>query len=197
MSNNYFNFKIPFFNTEYGVDWTNLQTIVNDNVDYLMGKTYQLYWLDDPNYYSTRVTEKVSDSLFLLYNHITETSVKKFNIRKFLTTFANKGLKDTYLDIQENIVGIRGDVYARSVIGWKHHTTTTDNPNRWGSTGSTFAGAFRWSVAPPQFEILIDVMTLDNGLLDQIEEQYRRPELLPAFYTIYLVDSSFTFLRRI
>ena len=41
------NFFIPHFNLNFGTDWDSFQTIVDDNVDNLFNKTYQLYWLQD------------------------------------------------------------------------------------------------------------------------------------------------------
>ncbi len=198
MSNNFYQFKIPYFNEKYGSDWDSFTTVINDNVDYVMNKTYQLYWLFDPNYYTTRVAEAVSDSLEIDYTEITTLAVKKYNIRKFLTKYANKGLADTYLDVQEAIVGTRGVIYTGYQYGWKHHTTSTDNNNRWGSaTSGTFGGAFKWTKASPQFYIYIDAKTTDSGLLDLLVEEYRQPSMLPAFYQIYIVDSSNNLLRTV
>jgi hypothetical protein len=195
--NNFYNINIPLFMDRYGTDWDDFKTVTGDNTDHLMNKTYQLYWLADPNYFTIRVAEEVSKTLDLYYDASTTLATMKYNIRKFLTTYANKGLADTYLDIQENIVGVRGVIYTGSDIGWQNHTTIVNNSNRWGSTSGTFPGAFKWSVAPPQFFIYIDVKTTNSTLLDQIQEEYRRDEMLPAFYQIYLIDSSFNLLRTI
>ena len=43
--NNFFNFTIPYFNSQFGEDWDSFNSITEENVDYIMDKTWQLYWL--------------------------------------------------------------------------------------------------------------------------------------------------------
>ena len=191
MANNYFNFTLPFFSTQYGTDWEDFSTIINDNVDNIMKKTYQLYWLNDINSFTTRVSELVLDSLGIEYSSTDTLLTKKIKIRTFVTKYANKGLADTYLDIGEDIVGTSGTIYTSlSTLNWLWGTS------RWGSTGDTNNDSIKWC-NQPRFYIYIDVDTTDNDELDQIQLIMEQDSLLPAFYRIFLIDSSFTILRII
>ncbi len=191
MANNYFNFTLPTFMVQYGSDWIDFQTIVDDNVDNVMSKTYQLYWLNDPNNFTTRVSELVLDSLGISYSTTDTLLTKKIKIRTFLTKYANKGLADTYLEIGEDIVGTTGTIYTSlEDLNWLWGNS------RWGSTGSTFLNSIKWN-NQPRFFIYIDVNTTDNDELDQIQLLMQEDSMLPAFYKIFLIDSSFNILRSI
>src|SRR4030043_1508607 len=101
--NNFFNFTIPYFCSEYGADWDGFNTIVEDNTDYLFEKIWDFYKLNDPNFFSTRVAELVLQSLKIPFTELDTLQTKKQYIRKFLTNFKNKGSADIYLDVQESI----------------------------------------------------------------------------------------------
>ena len=40
--NNFFNFQTPYFNQQFGSDWDDFNDITEENVDYIMDKTWQL-----------------------------------------------------------------------------------------------------------------------------------------------------------
>ncbi len=199
MSNNWFNFTYPLFNTKYGVDWTDYMSITDDNVDYVMNKTYQLYWLNDPNYFTTRIAEIILSSLGIEYTVADTLATKKLKIRQFLTQTAYKGLGSLYLDIAETVTGTRGTIVAGIYGGWSAwpFESGISNKGRWGKAGATSSDNIKWSAFQTLFKIYVDVKTLDNIELDLIQEMYRQGMLLPAFYQIYLVDSSFNILRTI
>lgn len=189
--NNYFNFKIPDFCEKYGSDWDDFKSIINFNVDYLINKTIQLYWLLDPNYFNVRVVEKVLESLDLQYNKKDSLSLKKYYVRKFVSTFKLKGLKATYLNIQENIVGVRGELYFGNSIGsmrWGY--------SRW-ENGDDEPTDWKWTIFESTFSVYIDCKTLNDDLLDLLVDSYKQGWLLPAFYRIYLIDSNFNILRKV
>ena len=190
--NNFFNFEIPYFNEKYGTDWDDFNTIVEDNTDYYFEKIWQLYWLNDPNYYSTRVVEKVLDSLGVPYGPTDTLEMKKLSVRKFLTNFRDKGLDSVYLDIQEAVVGTRGVIYTGLDAG-----VTRWNISRWAVKGNVGFWARKWSTPITKFYIYIDCKTLDNTELDTIMYAYRQDFILPAFYQIYLTDSSLNILRTV
>lgn len=190
--NNYFNFEIPFFNQQFGSDWTAFNTIVETNNDYLFGKTYDLYKLKD----ITRMPILALDIALRLRNIETDASepinIKKQKLRSFNKDFKAKAMSDTYLDYQETIVGTRGSIYNGYTLGsfiwglsnWPVSSVLEDTDRIWSTTGSAF-------------DIYIDCKTTDNGLLDEIVAIYRQKFLLPAFYQIYLIDSSFNILRTV
>jgi len=192
MPNNFFTFTRPYYTQKYGEDWADFDTIVDDTTDYTFEKVWQLYWLNDPNYFTTRICEIVLESLGIQYELTDTLKSKKLAIRKFLTQFKNKGISEVYLDIQESIVGTRGDVYTGLDAG-----VTRWNASRWGVTGNVGTWARKWSTSTTPFYIYIDCKTVDNGELDQIMYEFRKSHLLPAFYQIYLTDSSLTILRTV
>lgn len=190
--NDTFNFQIPLFNEKYGEDWADFKMITDDAVDYLFEKTWQLYWLVDPNYMTVRVAERVLQALGLEYSSTDTLYSKKYQIRKFLTSFADKSLADVYLDIAEGIVGVRGVIYSGLTFGvWKWATS------RWTSVGATFPVGIKWGSASSKFNIYIDVKTLVAAELDAIVTEYRRGYILPAFYQIYLIDTAGNILRTV
>lgn len=190
--NNYFNFEIPLFSEKYGTDWDDFKDIIEDANDNLFAKTFQLYWLLDPDYYTNRVAEIILDVLDIDFSSSDTLAVKKSKIRGFLSDLSKKGMEDFYLDPAEDIVGIRGEIYITD-----GRQVSRRGMMRRAVVGSGFDGA-KWHVTEQSgFNIYIDVKTLNGTELDQIEEYYRRDEYLPGFYQIYLIDSSFNILRTI
>lgn len=188
--NNFFNFNIPYFCDKYGNDWSDFTTITDENVDYSIGKIWDLYKLADPNFFTTPVAELVGRSLDLSFDTTDTLKTKKYRIRKFLTMFKDKGTDAFYLDPQESIVGTRGVIYSSLDYGswiWEEST--------WGDTDG--AENILWSGDDAQFFVYIDCKTTDNDLLDQIVDAYSAEYMLPAFYKIYLIDSNFEILRSV
>ena len=190
--NNYFNFEIPFFNKQFGQDWSSFNTIVESNNDYLFGKTYDLYKLRDIN----RMPVLALDIALKLRDIETDASealtIKKQKLRSFNKDFKSKAMGDTYLDYQETIVGIRGVIYNGYTLGsivWGIST--------WPISGSPEGTDMIWSTTSSAFDIYIDCKTTDSGLLDDIVAIYSQKFLLPAFYQIYLIDSDFNILRTV
>jgi hypothetical protein len=177
---------------KYGEDWDDFRTIVDDNVDYVMNKTYQLYWLNNVDYMGVREVEKALLSMKIGTSSSETLPYKKEKLRKFLTIFANKGTADIYLDFAESVAGARGDIYMGYNLGvWRWGTS------RWGIPGAPTVNDLRWTLQYARFYVLIDVKTTDSSELDQITSIFRESYLLPAFYQIYLIDSSFNILRTI
>jgi hypothetical protein len=190
--NNYFNFTIPKFNEQYGVDWDDFNDIVEDNVDYLFAAIWELYWLADPDYMPLQAIEKALRALKITFSGTETTAQKKLYLRKFLTTFKDKGSADIYLDYAEAITGIRGVIYSGYTEGaWKWGET------RFPKSGLSNIDYIRWAGQSSKFMFYIDVKTVDDDELDAIVEVYRLPYLLPAFYKIVLIDSSFNILRLV
>jgi len=185
--NNFFNFTLPVFQEAYGSDWDSFKTITDDNTDYLLGKTWDFYKLNDPNFYTTRVVEIVLDSLGVSYSATETLAKKKQYVRKFLTDSKDKGSADIYLDVQEVIVGTRGVIYTSLEYGsWLWDEST------WGDTSEP--ENILWSGDDAPFYVFIDCKTTDADLLTQIVDAYNQDFLLPAFYKIIIVDSSFNIL---
>jgi len=190
--NNFWNFEIPYFNQQMGSDWVPFKTIVDNNVDYMMSKTWDLYKLRDISMMPVIATD-ISISLRGIETEAGEAiSIKKAKLRSFNKDFKSKGMKDTYLDYQELIVGIRGEIYNGYIFG-----TFVWGISAWAIAGAPESTDRIWSTDQTKFNIYVDCKTTDSGLLDQIESVFRQSFLLPAFYTIYLVDSSFNILRTV
>lgn len=185
--NNFFNFQLPVFQEKYGNDWTDFKTITDDNVDYFMAKIWDLYKLNDPNFYTTRVAEIVLDSLGVPYSAPETLVTKKQYVRKFLTNFKDKGSADVYLDIQETIVGTRGTIYTSlDYFTWLWDEST------WGDTDEV--ENIIWSGDDAAYYVFIDCKTTNAALLTQIVDSYNQDFLFPAFYKIILVDSDYNVL---
>lgn len=190
--NNWFEFKIPYFNEQFGKDWAPFLTIIDDNVDYVMNKTYDLYKLRDISMMPVMATE-IAISLRGIETEPGETiAIKKAKLRNFNKDFKSKGMQDTYLDYQELIVGVRGAIYNGYVFG-----TFVWGMSAWPISGSPESTDRIWSTNQTRFDIYIDCKTTDSGELDEIEAIFRQSFLLPAFYQIYLIDSSFNILRTV
>jgi hypothetical protein len=190
--NNWYNFKIPYFNGQFGTAWTAFETIVDDNVDYVMNKTYELYWLKD----ITRMPVMATEIAIKLRNIETDASesiaIKKAKLRNFNKDFKSKGMQSTYLDYQEIIVGIRGNIYNGYIFG-----TFVWGESCWPIIGAPEGTDWIWSADDTKFEIYIDCKTINSGELDEIQTIFRQNFLRPAFYNIYLVDSNFNILRTV
>lgn len=189
--NNYWNFEIPKFNEEYGSDWDSFLVIVEDNVDYIVRKIVSLYWLNDVNLIPLVPVEYLLRALGIEFNSSDTLSEKRDEIRNFGVFARKKALDDLYLDYAEEIAGTRGTIYLGSELGSFVH----DESSWFGSTPSD--EDWVWLTDTAKFYVYIDVKTVDEDELDEIQEIYRRDWLLPAFYQIYLIDSSFNILRTI
>lgn len=190
--NNYFNFTIPDFNQRYGEDWNNFNTITENNVDYMIKKVIDLYRLNDITRTPLIVTEYIMKLLGLKIETTDTLSIKKYKVRKYNSTAKAKATNDLYLDYAENVVGTRGAIYNGYVIGSFVHDESS-----WPDSVTPNEDDWVWSNNETRFIIYIDVKTLDEDLLDQIQTLYREDFLLPAFYVVYLIDSEFNILRSI
>ncbi len=189
--NNTFNYKHPEFQSKYGKDWDAFLTIINDAYDYFISKIWGLYRYRDVNTTPENALEVFLKARGISYDSSDTFLTKKIKFRKYLTKYRDKGLDLLYLDIQEGIVGTRGNITSGQSLGvW-----------RWGYSrwhdATIQKDDMRWALAGSQFEIYIDCLTTDATQLDQITFLYRDKSLLPAFYQIYLVDSNYTILRTI
>ena len=183
MSNNYFNFKIPSFNEEYGEDWEDFKTIVDDNVDHIISKTIDLYKLRDPSRMPIIALEKALQLRGIDFDSSDSVATKKYKLRKFNPTFRDKGLGDPYLDLAENITGTRGWII-------------------WFNIGATWGvdawGDGRWGGnSENKFIILFNVKTTNSDELDTIVSLLQSKTMLPAFYKIFLIDDDYNTLREV
>ena len=188
MSNNYFNFKIPDFNERWGEDWSDFQTIIDDNVDHLIEKIVQLYWLKKPD----RMTV-IALELAMRFRQITIVSddtlaQKRYKLRHYNSLYKEKSLGSFYLDPVESIVGTAGDLYLASDLwdGWILDEFVFGDPDH---------GIFGGIEEDNKWTFFFDVKTTDAGLLDQILECLRDKPMVPAFYRLILIDSSWNILE--
>jgi len=190
--NNWFNFNIPYFNSQFGSDWVDFQTIVDDNVDYVMNKTYDLYNLRNISKMPLLALELALKVRGIETWPTESLSSKRLKIRTFATIFKKKATGELYLDYAEAIVGTRGEIFNAYETGWSVWGVSS-----WHMAGVPDGGDRVWASPAVIFEIYVDVKTTDNDELDAIVLAYRQNFLLPAFYQIYLVDSSMTILRTV
>ncbi|MCP4648825.1 MAG: hypothetical protein GY853_01915 [PVC group bacterium] len=185
MANNYYNFTIPSFNSSSGTDWDSFQTIVDDNTDYIMNKTYRLYWLKAISKMPIRALERALKLRKIKFTTSDATSVKRFKLRSFVSSFANKGLADTYIDLAFSITGIRGTL-SISVDGWTwgESAWAPGEDSRWGGIGVASI-----------YNVYFNVKTTDEGELDLIEALLLEKTNRPAFYQIILIDDDQNILR--
>jgi sugar lactone lactonase YvrE len=141
MSNKFFNFTIPSFNQKYGSDWTDFNTITEDNFDYIFRKTWELYYYNDVNTLSNNGAEAILTLLKIPFDETDTLQTKKLKIRKFVVIGKEKSLEDQYLDIQEEIVGTRGIIHTGlDAGGWRWGNNT------WRNTQGTLISSFLTSV---------------------------------------------------
>jgi hypothetical protein len=184
MSNNYFNFRLPDFQEKYGSDWDDFIGEIDDIIDEVYSDTFDLYRLSDID----RMKNTVVNILVNVYKIATisgETSRQlRVKLRSFPSIYANKGLAIIYIEIAEGITGIAGELYTADILeGWLWDTSTF--PIRFGDSDQD------------KFIILFDVKTTDNTELDSIQELLRDKTVKPAFYQMFLIDSSYNILRTI
>jgi hypothetical protein len=190
--NNWFNFSIPYFNSQFGEDWEDFNDIVEENVDYVMNKTYELYWLQDVSRMPLLAIEKALRVRGIETWPTEDIQSKRLKIRTFATNFNRKATGELYLDYAEAIVGIRGEIYGAYEFG-----ESVWDMMIWPIPGTPDDADRVWETPAIIFEIYIDVKTTDSDLLDAIVDEYRQKFLLPAFYQIYLVDEDMTILRTV
>ena len=191
--NNFYNFQTPYFNQQFGSDWNDFDDITEENVDYIMNKTWQLYWLRRIDTMPVMALEQALRLRAIEVDATDSIALKKYKLRKFNTSFKEKGTADFYLDYQEEIVGTRGVIYSGLYFG-----ASIWGSSSWAISGGTPSGTeLVWATTYSPFHIYIDVKTTDSALLDELVAVYRQTFLRPAFYQIYLVDSTFTILRSI
>ena len=191
--NNFFNFQTPYFNQQFGSDWDDFNDITEENVDYVMNKTWQLYWLRRIDTMPVMALEQALRLRAIEVDATDSIALKKYKLRKFDTSFKEKGTADFYLDYQEEIVGTRGAIYSGLYFG-----ASIWGSSSWAISGGTPSGTeLVWATTYSPFHIFIDVKTTDSALLDELVAVYSQTFLRPAFYQIYLVDSTFTILRSI
>lgn len=189
--NNDYNFKIPVYNADYGKDWNNFLDIIEENIDHSFEKTWSLYHLQDIDRMPNRVIEILLDVFGILYNADDSTQVKRLLLRNNIAKYINKGLASLYLEVGESITGLVGGLYNYKTIGyfeWDKSSWYGNAPDSddivWGNSGNL------WYV-------YFDVKTTDSNKLDDIQRLLQETPMKPAFYTIYLIDSSWNILRTI
>ena len=191
MSNNFFNFNLPALTEKYADDWASFKSTMQDNFDHYAGKVWDLYILRCVNKMTARIVQRFMDLRQIPYTANDTLAEKKFKIRKHVSRYADKGLDDIYLDAAEDISsGGRGALYTGIAMYWRWEHS------RW--YGTTDADDYtRWPSDNPLYDIFFDVKTLVGTELDQIVALLREGSMLPAFYQMYLVDSSFNVLRTV
>lgn len=184
--NNYFNFKLPNFISEYGSDWQDFVDIMEEYCDELYLKTEQLYKIIDIN---KMIDRNIINNLILYriyYDSSYTPAMRRTAFRSVVTESTNKGLRLVYHNICLSITGLAPDFYLGLDLVHRWNTTRRWNFSRWPATGTD-----------KYFQIYIDVKTIDNTELDNIANMIRQDQYSPIFYRVYLVDSSFTVLRSI
>lgn len=190
MSNNFFNFNLPAIIEKYSDDWDDFKTEMQENFDYYFALVWNLYTLRSINKMTSRLVQRFMDLRQISYTDSDTLSEKKYKIRHHVSKLADKGLADVYLDAAEDIVGTRGVLYNGVNLFWRW------NYSVWPDSGDNVL-YIKWPNENPAFTIFFDVKTSDSDTLDQLVDLLREDSMLPGFYKMYLVDSTFTILRVI
>jgi hypothetical protein len=193
--NNYFNFIIPEFNQRYGVDWEDFTEIIDYEVDNVMNKTYQLYWLREVDKMPLLALE-LSMKLRGITVFSDETiQQKRLRVRSFNTDFKRKATEDIYLDYAEEIFGERGDTYPGYLISNRVWGTS-----HWPIPSSPDSDDMIWSGLSSHFTVYVMPKpsgTASDADLDELVATYQEPFLLPAFYKIFLIDNNYQIVRSV
>lgn len=197
MANKFFNFSIPKFNQNYGSDWSGFTTIINDNVDNLFLKIWQIYHLIDIDRMSATVLEYWISLKGIISNDDDTVPIKKAKLRQWLTKHRDKGLAVIYEERCSSVTGLTPTIYNGADFVWRWPDNAQTMGSRWQGSGDPELDYIRWPDDNPQFSILIDVKTLVAAELDEIVALLRERPVLPAFYKIYLIDSDFNILRTV
>ena len=190
--NNYFNFQIPYFNDRYGEDWDSFKTIVDDNVDYAYAKVEGLYWLNDIDRTTVRAVEKALQALKIPFDATDTVAAKKAKLKTFVSKYADKGLAQPYIDLAYAVTGLAGEF----TMEWERGGWIWGEAS-WYDGVDADEDTITWGASVSQFVVYFDVKTTDNNELDLIQSLLRDKSMKPAFYQIYLTDSSFNILRTI
>ncbi len=181
--NNFLNFRLPDFQNKYGSDW-------NDFID-LMEEIYDEIYVDTVDLYSLSNIDKMRDeiviillSLFKIETTLLDTKgTRKNKLREFVNVYRKKGLAEIYLDVGESVTGLIGNLYtAKEKGGWV--------------IGEDII-PLRLESEQDLFIILYDAKTVDAGEIDIIVSMLRDKYLYPAFYKMYIVDSSLNVLAEV
>lgn len=175
--NNYHNFHMPEFQTKYGSDWDGFIEEINDLYDYIFQNIFDLYRLSQLDRMSNRVVKANLDVMDIRYKTTDTNKYKKEKLRSYPEINYNKGLRQIYNDLIKIITGT--DSIFLSSFGEK----------RWGVQRWD---AKRWTEAGYQFSIYIDVLTSVVAKIDAIEIALKNKEVKPAFYVLYIFDSTGT-----
>jgi len=148
--NNFFNFQIPYISSQFGVDWGSFTTIVDDNTDYIMNKTFELYRLKDPARMPAPALEIALKLRDIETTPAELLSVKREKLRSFSTGYRNKGTADLYLDYAEAITGGRGEIFQGYDSGY-----TDWGVSSW-SMGLSEANARVWETPAVVYKIYVE-----------------------------------------
>jgi len=191
--NEFFNFKIPDYNLRYGLDWGNFKSIVGDNVDYVFKKIFECYHLKDLNKMPLSIIERFLKQYKIDFYPTDTTETKITKLRFYFQSQKRKTLQDFYLDLIENIVGVRGIIYSGEEISGAFEWDTS----AWYDDEAIDPDSITWGSESSKFLIFINVKTIDEELINQILSVLRAENILPAFYKIFLIDDAKTIIAEV
>lgn len=155
--NNFWTFQIPYVSSQFGADWSPFMTIIDDNVDYVMNKTFELYRLKDPSRMPAQALEYALRLRDIETTPSEALSIKKNKLRNFSTGYRNKGTADLYLDYAEAITGGRGEIFQGYDSGY-----TAWGLSSW-SMGLSEANARVWETPNVVYKVYVEPKVEEPG----------------------------------
>lgn len=156
-------FRLPTFQKDKGEDWGPFLSIIQTEELYLKQKTLELYKKRNISTMQFPYINHELEQWKIQYKETDSIGTKKRLRRDLNRRLAQKGDADIYLDIQESIVGTRGQFYSFSDFQNISDKYVLNN------------------------HLFLDIKTNDPVKVARILELFRDKELRPAFYQIYLV----------
>jgi len=156
-------FKLPNFQEEKGSDWQPFKDIISNEEDYLKESINNLYKKRNVSTMQFPYINYELERWDIEYNDSDTIQTKKSLRRDMNRRYAQKGLADIYLSIQEGVVGIRGAFYTFSEIEGITDKYILNN------------------------HLFLDIKTNDPLKATQILDLFRKKEIQPGFYQIYLI----------
>lgn len=179
MSNNYFNFKIPKFQADYGTDWEDFVEYMDFEVDHIFERTFALYMLTVIDKMPNSVVNILINLLGINTSVLDSAATRRGRLRAYGSVYTNKGLAEHYLDLCETVTGVygwikRGDQLSGATQKWG---TATWDESKWGGEGIIFT-------------VYIYAGTSSTAEEDAVFALLRDRSIKPAFYVMFLVDVS-------
>lgn len=156
-------FRIPTFQESKGDDWGLFVSLIKGEEEYLRKQILNLYKKRNVSTMQFPYINHELEQWDIAYKESDSIGTKKRLRRDMNRRLSQKGDSGIYLDIQEGVVGTRGEIFSFSEFMNIDNKYVLNN------------------------HLFMDVKTNNASDINQILELFRDKETHPAFYQIYLV----------